>query len=158
MIAKEATWTQVLISEGVKSVTCNLEAASTADRITAAYARPDTPNERRWMIAENHSTVNRLHTGDCPFVLKDTNARIGVRPAQEDMETEGEHSRGVWVTDSNVTAFPKLLTAGMPSSMRFLLSPREADRVRCAGVLVVAWTRNASLYFNTRSPSSACSK
>lgn len=88
--------------------------------------------------------MNRVPTNDCPFVLKDANARTGVQAAEEDRDTEGVHGRDSWVTDSNGTAFLKQVTAGLSRPTRSLLPSREANRGRCAVLPVVARTRNVS--------------
>ena len=103
-----ATWTQELTNERLMSMTLNLTGKSNAITFVVAYGPTDTVSNTRqqkdvfW--ADLESAVSRVPSSDYLFVLRDTNARTGVRTGEEDCKIIGAYGRDTRVSDSNGTS------------------------------------------------------
>ena len=131
-IIREATWTQKLTNERLMSMTFNLTGKSNAVIFVVVYGPTDTVSNTRehkdvfW--ADLESAVSRVPSSDYLFVLKDANARTGVRMREKDCKVIGSYGRDTRVSDSNGTCGLRVTTS-LPSSTHSSPPPRDARLV-----------------------------
>ena len=106
-IIRGATWTQELTNERLMSMTFNLTGKSNAITFVVGYGPTDTVSNTReqkdMFWADLESAVSRVPSSDYLFVLKDANAKTGVRMG-EDCKVIGAYGRDPRVSDSNGTS------------------------------------------------------